>query len=167
MEFREASEGAHETQAAFISGRFRVDRLEGVRSVREFDDVITAPHCGYRDADDYYERASAARVMHRIAVPTLILTAQDDPFVPVASFQSPGITKNQNIQFYAPEHGGHCSFISREGGEERYWAEARIVPILRGREKCADTNLKFTPLLRTSGQISVVMVLSFHAICDD
>ena len=113
-------------------GRFRVDRLEGVRSVREFDDVITAPHCGYRDADDYYERASAARVMHRIAVPTLILTAQDDPFVPVASFQSPGITKNQNIQFYAPEHGGHCSFISREGGEERYWAEARIVAFCAG-----------------------------------
>jgi uncharacterized protein len=107
-------------------GRFRVDRLDRVRTVREFDDVITAPNCGYRDADDYYERASAARVMPWIAVPTLILTAQDDPFVPMASFQGHGITENSNIQFFAPEHGGHCGFISREAGEERYWAEARI-----------------------------------------
>lgn len=113
-------------------GRFRADQLDGVRSVREFDDVITAPHCGYRDAADYYDRASAARVMQQIAVPTLILTAQDDPFVPVASFHDRAITENSNIRFFAPEHGGHCSFISREGGEERYWAEARLVEFCAG-----------------------------------
>ncbi len=108
-------------------GRFRMDGLAAVRTVREFDDVITAPHCGYRDAVEYYERASARRVVHRISVPTLILTSQDDPFVPVSTFHIAGISGNPHIRFFAPEHGGHCSFISREAGRERYWAEARVV----------------------------------------
>jgi predicted alpha/beta-fold hydrolase len=108
-------------------GQFRMEGLDRVRTVREFDDVITAPYCGYRDAVDYYESASARKVMHRIAVPTLILTSQDDPFVPMATFRIPGISGNPHINFFAPEHGGHCAFISAEAGRERYWAEARVV----------------------------------------
>jgi hypothetical protein len=118
-------------------GRFRMDGLDRVRGVREFDDVITAPHCGYRDAVDYYERASAARVIQRISVPTLILTAKDDPFVPLSTFQTPEISGNPHIEFVATEFGGHCSFISREGGWERYWAEARVVEFCVSRENTA------------------------------
>ena len=98
-----------------------------LRTVREFDDAITAPHSGYTGAADYYERASAARVVHKIAVPTLILTAKDDPFVPFQSFDFAEIRDNPRICVVAPESGGHCSFISGSGGWERYWAEARIV----------------------------------------
>jgi predicted alpha/beta-fold hydrolase len=98
-----------------------------VRTVREFDEAITAPHCGYRDAADYYERASALRTARQIAVPTLILTSKDDPVVPFASFERPEIAENPRIQVVATEHGGHCSFISRSAGPERYWAEARIL----------------------------------------
>ena len=56
-----------------------------VRSLREFDDKIVARYCGFRDADDYYYRAAAARVVDRIAVPTLILRALDDPFIRFAA----------------------------------------------------------------------------------
>ena len=96
--------------------------------MREFDDVITAPNGGYLCAADYYERASAGRVVDRIAVPTLILTSQDDPFVPFSMFDIPGVAANPYITLLtAPKHGGHCSFISNQAGAERYWAEARVM----------------------------------------
>src|SRR5665213_1164022 len=99
-------------------GRFRMEGLNRVRTMREFDDVITAPHCGYPDAATYYEAASAGRVAGRISVPTLILTSADDPFIPLSIFQIFAILGNPQIQFCAPEHGGHCSFISHESGWE-------------------------------------------------
>jgi len=106
---------------------FRLNGLNRVRSVREFDDVITAPHSGFRDAADYYARSSANQLLGKIARPTLILTAQDDPFVPFSTFDTPTIRENPNITLVAPRYGGHCAFISREDGDERFWAEARIV----------------------------------------
>jgi len=114
-------------KARLFPGRYRLEGMQRLRSVREFDDVITARHCGYRDAVDYYERASAVRVAQTISVPALILTAQDDPFVPVASFRAPAIAGNPHIELVATEWGGHCGFISRENGNERYWAEARMI----------------------------------------
>lgn len=113
-------------------GRFRIDKLGRVRTVREFDDVITAPNSGYRDAVDYYDRASAIRVTDKISVPTLILTAQDDPVVPFSSIDTAVVTRNPRVTLVAPEHGGHCSFISRRAGWERHWAEACVVEFLRG-----------------------------------
>jgi uncharacterized protein len=118
-------------KARLFPGRYRLDAMARVRTVREFDDVFTAPYCGYRNAVDYYERASAARVARSIAVPTLILTAKDDPFVPFAPFCAPGIAGNSHIRLVAPDHGGHCGFISRNRGWERYWAEARVVEFCR------------------------------------
>jgi predicted alpha/beta-fold hydrolase len=108
-------------------GQFPLNGLDHIRTVREFDDVITAPNCGYRDAVDYYARASASRVVGQITVPTVIVTAQDDPFVPFSIFNIPEVSANPHIKLVAPEHGGHCSFISNKPGAERYWAEARIV----------------------------------------
>jgi predicted alpha/beta-fold hydrolase len=114
-------------KAKLFPGQFALNGMGRVRTVREFDEAITAPHCGYRDAADYYQRASALRTARQIAVPTLILTSKDDPVVPFASFERPEIAGNPRIQVVATEHGGHCSFISQSPGPERYWAEARIL----------------------------------------
>ena len=100
-----------------------------IRTVREFDDAITAPSAGYRDADDYYENASAKNLVAQISVPTLVITAEDDPFVPYVSFLAAGVDKNPRIRFESPLHGGHCAFISRHSGAERFWAEQRVVEI--------------------------------------
>ena len=108
-------------------GKFDLSPLAGVRTVREFDDAITAKYCGFRDAEDYYTQSSALRVMAKIHVPTLILTAQDDPFVPFESFSNPTLKNNPHIQLIAPEHGGHCAFLSRETGAGRHWAEATLM----------------------------------------
>jgi predicted alpha/beta-fold hydrolase len=106
---------------------YSTNGLPPIRTVRNFDDAIIAPRFGYRDAQDYYENVGAKRVVAQIRVPFLMITAQDDPFVPYASFLSAKVSDNPAIRFIAPEHGGHCGFISRHPGAERFWAEQRIV----------------------------------------
>jgi predicted alpha/beta-fold hydrolase len=117
-------------KAKLFPGKFNLEPMARVRTLREFDDVVTATYCGFRDASDYYERSSALRVAADIRVPTLILTAQDDPFVPFASFSNPALTGNSHIDVIAPRHGGHCAFISRQKGDARFWAEARAMDFL-------------------------------------
>lgn len=101
--------------------------LPAIHTVRQFDDFIIAPRFGYRDAQDYYESVSAKRVTAQICVPFLLITAQDDPFVPYSLFLAAKVADNPAIRFIAPEHGGHCGFISKYSGAERFWAEQRIV----------------------------------------
>jgi predicted alpha/beta-fold hydrolase len=109
-------------------GRFPIERLPEVRTVREFDEYFTAPHFGFRDASDYYHRASAMRVIDRIRVPALIITADDDPFVPVEPFRDPALTSNPNITLVVTEHGGHCGFLAdADGQDDGYWAENQIL----------------------------------------
>jgi uncharacterized protein len=107
--------------------KYSPDGFGRIRTVRQFDDAITAPHFGYRDAQEYYEAAGAKRVIDKIRVPMLLITAQDDPFVPFEATRASGVEKNPAISFKAPEHGGHCGFISEESGRERFWAEQRVV----------------------------------------
>ncbi|HEY3382394.1 MAG TPA: alpha/beta fold hydrolase [Vicinamibacterales bacterium] len=108
--------------------------LCGIRTVRQFDDAYTAPMSGYRDAADYYHRASSLRVIDKVRVPTLILTAADDPFIPVGPFQTPVVTGNPAITLVITPHGGHCGFIAaRADGRsaDGYWAEAQVVRFAR------------------------------------
>src|SRR5271157_4507870 len=83
-----------------------------IRTIREFDDAITAPSFGYKDAEEYYQAAGAKKVIGHVAVPILLITAQDDPFVPYVSFLAARVERNPCIRFVAPEHGGHCGFVS-------------------------------------------------------
>ena len=117
-------------KAELFPGKFNLEPMDRVRTVRDFDEIITATYCGFRGASDYYERSSALRVAGDIRVPTLILTAQGDPFIPFASFSDPGVRSNKNIELIAPEHGGHCAFISRQNGNARFWAEASVMEFL-------------------------------------
>ena len=112
--------------------KYSPDGFGRIRTVRQFDDAITAPHFGYRDAQEYYEAAGAKRVIDKIRVPMLLITAQDDPFVPFEATRASGVEKNPAISFKAPEYGGHCGFISEESGKERFWAEQRVVEFCSG-----------------------------------
>jgi uncharacterized protein len=106
--------------------------LRHIRSVRAFDEAYTAPHHGFRDAADYYYRASSMRVVERIRVPALVLTAEDDPFVPSASFRDPTVIGNPHITTRITRFGGHCGFIApRMNGDDGYWAERTVVEFLR------------------------------------
>ncbi len=116
-----------------------VKDFEKISTVRGFDDVVTARFCGFRDAEEYYQTSSALRVISSIRRPTLIVTAKNDPFVPIEPFHDPALQQNPFITFYAPEYGGHCAFISSEGGDERFWAEARIIEFCRSLSLLAPT----------------------------
>lgn len=120
-------------KAELFPERYRKNGFGPIRTVREFDDEITAPCFGFRDAAEYYEAASAKRVVADVAVPLLVVTAQDDPFVPYELFARAGVEKNPCVRFVAPERGGHCGFISRFAGAERFWAEERIVEFVEER----------------------------------
>jgi predicted alpha/beta-fold hydrolase len=109
-------------------GAFNLTPLSGVRTVRQFDEAFTAPHHGFRDAADYYFRASAIRVIDRIRVPTLIITSEDDPFVPSERFRDPLITANPHLTIVIAKYGGHCAFVERSTPDyDGYWAEREVV----------------------------------------
>lgn len=114
-------------KAKLFPGIYDLRGLARVYTVRQFDDMITARYCGFRDAAEYYAQSSAMRVLGEIRVPTLVLTAQDDPFVPRETFTVPALKGNPHITLVSPEHGGHCAFISRESGDKRFWAEASVM----------------------------------------
>ncbi len=112
---------------------YDVSDLRRVRTVRQFDERYTAPHAGFRDADDYYAQSSALPLVARIRVPTLVLHAQDDPIIPAFSFQDPSLAENPSVLLVMPEHGGHVAFVAAAGTgtEDRFWAENRVVEFCR------------------------------------
>lgn len=115
-------------KAAAFPGSYAVEALGRVWTIRQFDEIYTAPYHGFAGAADYYHRASAMRVIDRIAVPTLILTAEDDPFVPRLAFDDPSVRGNPHITVEVTRHGGHCAFVERPApGYDGYWAEREVV----------------------------------------
>jgi predicted alpha/beta-fold hydrolase len=94
-------------------------------TIRRFDDLYTAPSCGFADARDYYRRASAAPLIPRIALPTLILTARDDPFIAVEPFEELRLPAQVELRILS--HGGHIGFLGWDGAGGIRWAERRLV----------------------------------------
>ena len=115
-------------KAHLFPDSFRLEPLRRIRTVRAFDEAYTAPHFGFRDASDYYHRASALRVADAIRVPTLIIAAEDDPFVPVDPFHDPAVTGNPAITVVLTANGGHCAFVgAHDEADDGYWAERAVV----------------------------------------
>jgi predicted alpha/beta-fold hydrolase len=110
---------------------FDVARLEGVRTLREFDDRVTAYYCGFTGAVDYYERASASHTVERIAVPGLILHAASDPFVKLTPQTRAKIARNPRLMFFESRDGGHCAFLASPNGYDGRWAEQQVVEYLK------------------------------------
>jgi uncharacterized protein len=124
-------------------GRYDVSRLASIRTVREFDAAYTAPHFGFRSAEDYYYRASSMRVIDRITVPTLIITSADDPFVPAQPFRDPAVTSNPHIEIHLCAHGGHCGFVGpRSAVDDGYWAERQIVEFVADHAGCTTAKMQ-------------------------
>ena len=122
--------GRMRRKAASWPGAFDLAPLGGIWSIRKFDDVYTAPHHGFAGASDYYYKASALRVVDRIRIPTLVLSAEDDPFVPGRQFRSPDWPANPHVTVHVASHGGHCGFITGATGTDEYWAESTAVTFL-------------------------------------
>jgi len=117
-------------KAALFPAIYQIDGIGPIRSIREFDQKIVARYCGFRDADDYYYRAASARVIDGIAVPTLILCAEDDPFIRLSPETRARILSNSHIQFIETRHGGHCAYLARRSAD-LHWAEATVIRFLQ------------------------------------
>jgi predicted alpha/beta-fold hydrolase len=129
-------------------GRYTIARLREVHSVRSFDEVFTAPHFGFKGAEDYYYHASAIRVIDRVRVPALIVTAKDDPFVPWQPFLDRAVSGNPYISLELTEHGGHCAYISSDGVSDGYWAEQRVIQFASALREAAARRVGQSPAPR-------------------
>jgi predicted alpha/beta-fold hydrolase len=107
------------------TGRYRPSDFRGLRTVRGFDENITAPAFGFRDAAHYYSTQSAIHFLPGIRVPTLVVQAKDDSFVPSSLFKAPALRGNPAIRLLMTEHGGHLGFLSRRA--PRFWADAAVL----------------------------------------
>lgn len=115
--------GLFHTKAQLFPELFHLEHLRKFRSIREFDNDITAPYSGFRDADDIYSSISSSRWAERIAVPTLVIQSKDDPFIRLLPATRDKIRNNPQITFLESEHGGHCGFVSQG---RRWWAERAV-----------------------------------------
>jgi predicted alpha/beta-fold hydrolase len=95
---------------------------------------VTAYYCGFDGASDYYARAAATNVVDRIAVPTYILYAKNDPFIRILPETRRKIEANSNITFVETDDGGHCSFVAERDGYDGHFAERAVVDFLASLE---------------------------------
>jgi uncharacterized protein len=123
-------QGRMRRKARVFPDMFDLQGLWKIWSIRAFDERYTAPHHGFAGASDYYHRASAMRVVDRIARPALVLTAADDPFVPATIFAAPPLRDNQHVTIVVSPHGGHCAFVEPPNGYDGYYAEWVVVEFL-------------------------------------
>jgi uncharacterized protein len=106
-----------------------VANISGARTLRDFDDLFTAPVHGFTDAADYYRRCSARQHLPAIQVPTLMLSARNDPFLAPSCFPVEEARNSEALHLEAPDCGGHVGFHQR--GPE-YWSEERAVGFVEG-----------------------------------
>jgi len=105
-----------------------VEAVRRARTFREFDDAFTGPSNGYRDADDYYARASSGPLLESIRRPVLCISAEDDPMIPRETL--PASIANPYLQLLRTARGGHVGFLTGSLLRPRFWAEAQAVEFL-------------------------------------
>ena len=98
------------------------DGLRTVKTIWQFDDRYTAPLFGFGTAANYYATQSASSFLDAIRVPTLVITAEDDPLVPFEIFRHPAFQRNSSLRLVATKHGGHLGFLSRS--KPRFWIDS-------------------------------------------
>jgi len=117
--------------------RIDLSRARRAFTFREFDDAATAPLHGFTSADDYYARASSLPGLFRIAVPTLCLSALDDPFVPAETVERARRTASPAVRFLVTATGGHAGWVAARGLRPLFWGEERAVEFLASEARLA------------------------------
>lgn len=112
-------------------GVYDLQGLDQIRHLWDWDDRFQ-PHNGFRDAREYYAKASSISFLPAIRVPTLIIHAEDDPFIPLDPFLDQGLDANPQIGLILTRHGGHVAFCGiGQPDEDRAWAENRAIEFFR------------------------------------
>lgn len=128
-------------KAELLPPDFDWDAMNRATTFREFDGLVTAPFHGFRDAEDYWEQCSIGTRIGALALPTLLITAEDDPFIPTSCYPIDQARMSPALFFEMPRHGGHLGFVSF-GPRGEYWHETRICAFL---EACVRKRGENTP----------------------
>jgi len=125
--------GKVEAKREMLAERVDLERLRRSRTLTQFDEAATAPLHGFEDAADYYRRSSSGQYLAEIRVPTLILHAEDDPFLPPSSIPRGAAAGNPHVTTGIVKRGGHVGFIHGTPWRPRFWAEEEAARYLSGR----------------------------------
>jgi predicted alpha/beta-fold hydrolase len=121
-------------RARRFPGTLNARRIRKCRTLREFDDLVTAPVHGFEGANEYYRRCSSRRFLSAVRVPTMLIQALDDPFVPVDSLPSDSEWRNPALRPCFSPRGGHLGFVGHRGpGGIRFWAETTVADFIADR----------------------------------
>lgn len=104
-----------------------------IKTLRDFDDCYTAPLHGFQNADDYYAKCSSKQFLSRIAIPTLIVNAKNDVFLPPECYPFDEAKASDVVFLETPDSGGHLGFITDETQHSLYWSEMRALGFIESR----------------------------------
>jgi predicted alpha/beta-fold hydrolase len=116
-------------KARRFPGWCRRGDLQRIRTIRDFDELVTAPLNGFASAEDYWARSSALPLLPRLTVPALLLNARNDPMLAPESFPESVARQHAHFHLESPEHGGHVGFPG-SGGNLTRWADQRTAEFL-------------------------------------
>jgi predicted alpha/beta-fold hydrolase len=101
-------------------------RIRRCRTLYDFDDAFTAPLHGFRNADDYWDRGSSLAWLRHIVLPTLIVNARNDPFMPLTALPAP-LVVSPAVRLELPEQGGHVGFMQGPWPGDPTWLPRRLL----------------------------------------
>ena len=112
-------------------GLYDADAVRAARTFRAFDGLVTAPLHGFRDTDDYWTRASSAPWLKSIRVPTLLLNARNDPFLPERDLLAAAREASAGVVLEFPRTGGHAGFLTGPFPGQHQWMPQRLLQFFR------------------------------------
>ena len=126
----------HMRKRLVATGRYTARELAGLKSLYDIDDRVTAPSFGFGNADNYYATQSAKNFLSSIRVPTLLIQAKDDTYIPFEMYEDPDIWTNPYLSLIATEHGGHLGYLSRRGA--RFWVDEIAIDFMKTAVRALD-----------------------------
>jgi uncharacterized protein len=105
------------------------DKMDGIIDLRQFDAVYTAPMGGFENREEYYRKCSAAQYLSKIDIPTILLTAQDDPFVGSIDYTEARLSESTIL--HMEKYGGHMGYLSKKGNGYSRWLDTALKEYLQ------------------------------------
>jgi len=118
-----------EKKSSFFPDEFPVEKFASIRSLRDFDNTFTGPLHGFHDAEEYYQINSALQFLPGIEVPSLVLNAQNDPFLSPSCYPRQLAQQLDQVHFEFPIHGGHVGFMQSDS-RQAFYSETRAVEFI-------------------------------------
>jgi len=136
--FRVSLEEKIREKHKYFPDQIDLNYLSKIKTLRDFDDYYTGPLHGFDGAEDYYTKCSSKQFLENIKIPTLLITAMDDPFLPPESYPFDIAADDNKFYFMAPKFGGHVGFTTF--GTNYYWNENKTLLFINNPDHFSDSH---------------------------